>query len=1146
VSLFRPRKKTLLSIAVVFLAIALSGGFYLWRVPLDMSQYKGRIIAECEDITGATVTTGAATLRILPSPYIEVDDVRMSSPKGEILRADQMRLHVSVMPFFLKKVVIEKMTVEGWTLHVRRETDGYITLRDIYARIIKRKHIVSVKSMRLEDGQLFIDDMLGNRGLHLKADLSKGQIETEGGTMRFQADLAIDGGTNIYTQGAIEKVGGKLRIRGRGVIEALKLSTLSPYVKRPVMKGSVSGDIAFIYGDALSINGPVNYKDVTITAPSLAPAPLHSPSGKATIALKLKDKTLDFKAGNASISMDDFAINGSLALKGDTSKSDNLGLSLNITTTAIPIKKVKSLVLDKIFNNGRLAWINELTPLGGGISVKGLTLNTTIKELRGSGAFSRPGAMRMEAVLEGLDFRHRLLGIEEIKGLNGEVLLGDDSIDFQGLSASIGPGFIQKLSYKMDNLLSHRKPASYELSLLGHMDAGRAIALTIRVFRNSGESVKKQLRRISATGDTRIKFGLRGKIDVADSTWFSINLGLKGSTFRYEGFPLSFTSMDGNIDIDNHRFTFTDLNLSDSADSRFTVGGYVKDYTDINPDFHLKTRGVVYGGTLSAFTSGTAFEGLVLNDSLSFSSTLSGAKKSLKVSADIDLGATGFEYKKLIKKAAGIPLYIGGELLLTKDAIKITKADVKTKASSLEVKGRFAREPKKGRKGTSPYSLFINAKKLRLYDLADITPLITKREDTAGLLNIILKTSRGRGEKKPKYSGLISINNGSFATPITKEPFKALDLFLDFDGDKAKLRCPDIKIGSSDLHGSVDISSISGRVIKFSLFSTRLNTSDIWGHDAGSMADWRKKISEAGLGATHGKARSAVPITGSGKISVKKGIIHGEEVKDLKTVIILSPKSIGVEPIVFITKGGTVSGKGLLYRNDKNPRLFEGSASITGIHLKKLLKLLGAKKDILTGTLNGNVEINCERGRTPFARCLNGKFFLKAERGRMWKFRVLSKIFTIVNIISIDELFKKGLPYKTLTGNFVIKNGVVSTDDLLFSSDAMRMSAVMDMDSAKGTIDATLGVHPFVTIDKVVTTIPLLGWIIGGDEKSSVSLYYSIKGPLTKPAVKPARIKNIKKGILGKMERLFTSPIKIIQESSKMIKHKDKKGKNHE
>jgi len=678
------------------------------------------------------------------------------------------------------------------------------------------------------------------------------------------------------------------------------------------------------------------------------------------------------------------------------------------------------------------------------------------------------------------------------------------------------------------------------------MDAGRAIALTIRVFRDSGESVKKQLRLISATGDTRIKFGLKGKIDVEDSTWFSINLGLKGATFRYEGFPLSFTSMDGNIDIDNHRFTFTDLNLSDSADSKLKVGGYVKDYTGINPDFHLKTKGVVYGGTLSAFTSGTAFTNLVLNDSLSFSSTLSGAKKSLKVTADIDLGATGLEYKKLIKKAAGIPLSIGGELLLTEDAVKITKAAVKTMSSTLEAKGQFTRKRKKGHKGIGPYSLFINAKKLRLYDLADITPLITKRADTAGLLNIILKTSIGRGEKKPKYSGLISINNGSFATPLTKEPFKALNLFLDFDGDKAKLRCPDIKIGDSDLHGSVDISSISGRVIKFSLFSTRLDTSDIWGHDAGAVTDWRKKISEAGLGTTHGKVPSAVPITGSGKISVKNAIIHGEEIKDLKTVIILSTKSIGVEPIVFITKGGTVSGKGLFYRNDKNPRLFEGSATLTGIHLKELLKLLGAKKDILTGNLNGNVEINCERGLTPFARCLNGKFFLKAERGRMWKFRVLSKIFTIVNIISIDELFKKGMPYRTLEGDFVIKDGVVSTDNILFSGKSLRMSAIMDVDSAEGTIDATLGVHPFVTIDKVVTTIPLLGWIIGGDEKSSVSFYYSIKGPLKKPDVKPARITNIKKGILKKMERLFTSPIKIIQESSKMIKHKNKKGKDHE
>ncbi len=1147
-SLLRPRKKTLITALVIIIAIALSGGFYLWRVTFDMSQYKGRITAECEDITGATIKSGMVTLRILPSPYLEVSDVQMSSPTGEILTTRLMKLHISVLPFFLKKVVIKKMTVQGWNLHVRREVDGSMALRDIYERIIKRKHIVSVNFMMLEDGRLFIEDKMDGRDLHVKARLNRGQMELRGGALNFQADLAFEDGTRLYTRGDAEKEGGQIGIRGRAMVEDLDLATLSAYVKRPAMKGRVSGDIAFTTGNGIKASGPVNYKDVTINEPSLAPGPLHSPSGSASISLRLKENDLTLKVSKASLAMDDFTVSGSMNLKGRRTQAEDLALDLDIKSTPIPMKDVKALVLDRVFSDKDLAWINEMTPLGGAVSVKDFTLKTTVKELRDSTAFSRQGSIRLEAGLEGLKFRHRILGAELVDNLNGGMLFTGDSIVFHDLSAKIGSGFINRLSYNMKDLHSLRQPTSYELSLLGRMDAGRAIAMTIRLFRDSGESVKKQLRRISATGDTRVKFDLKGKIDVEDSAWFSVNLGLKGATFRYEGFPLSFTSLDGNIDVDNRRFTFTDLSLRDGANSLFKVGGYVRDYTGENPYFHLKTKGSVYGATLSAFTSGTALESLVLDDPLSFSSTISGAVKALNVKADIDLGATGMEYKKLIKKDAGVPLSMSTELLLKGGSVEIKKAALSTKATTLDMKGSFTR----GHKGEGPYSIFIDTKKARLYDLADITPLIVKRADTAGVLNIILKATRGRGGLRPRYSGLISVKKGSFATPLTHEPFKTLDLFLDFDGDKAKLRFPEIRMGNSDLHGSLDISSISKGVMKFNLTSKRLETSDIWGDGAMAPAKWLDKVHAMGLGGTSGKRRSD-RFTGSGKISVSTGSVFGEEVRDLKGLVQLRPESISIDPIVFITKGGTVSGKTVFYRGEKSPRLFEGSASLTGIHLKELLARLGTKKEILTGTLNGNIEVRCERGRTPFARCLNGKAYVKAERGRMWKFRVISKIFSIVNIISIDELFKKGLPYRALTGDFAIKDGVLSTDNLLFASDSMRMSAVMDVDMAEGTIDATMGVHPFVTIDKVVTNIPLVGWIIGGEEKSSVSLYYSVKGPLKKPAVEPARIKNIQKGILGKMERLITSPIKIIKDSSKIIKdsskmlnNKDKRGKDHD
>ncbi len=1133
----RPRKKTLLTILIICLIIIVSGGFFLWRVPLDISRYHDRITTALEDITGASITTGVVTLRILPAPYIEVRDIKMTLPEGEFMSTDLMKFRVSILPFFRKKVVLQKMAVEGWSLNLRRGKDGTMALVKMYERIIKRKHIISVRDLRLEEGWIFIEDRAGGRDFRLKAHLNNGVAALREYGLTFQVDLNLEDGTGLYARGKATKANGKIGLRGEVSIEDLVLPDFAAYMNTDAMKGSLSGALAFSLGDGLRLSGPINYKNFTVDLPALSDTELSSPSGQADIDLRLADEGIDLKVQKAELALNGFVLSGSMDLSGKTLKTDDMNLALNLQSTPIPLKDVKTLVLNKVLTK-ELAWINDFTATGGAVRVKDLSLTATVKDLREGKAFSRPGAMRLKAGLEGLGFRHSLLG-EDVAGLNGELMLTESTIDFQNISSKLGRGYVKKLSYKMDNLHITKKPTSYELAILGNMDAGRAIAMTIRCFRDSGKATKKQLRRIAATGDTRIKFNLKGQIGVDNSTWFSVNLGLHGATFRYEGFPLSFTSMNGNIDIDSHRFTFTDLVLRDSADSTLKVQGYVRDYTRKTPYFHLNTKGSIYGGTLSVFTKDTALEdSIIIDKTFSLNSTITGRTKALKVKARLDLGRTGLEYKKLLKKSSGIPLAVETEVRLKEKTIQIKKASFTTALSSIDVNGYLSR-------GNGPYSLFINSGKVRLYDLADITPLIIKRPDTAGLLKVILQVTRKPGDKQPLYKGLVSIKNAAFATSITKEPVKVLELSMNLDDDKARLHIPEFKFGGSDLSGSLDINSISKAGITFNLTSNMLDTDDIWGdgEDEG-LKEWLLKMSALGIIKEKRRATRA-PLSGSGKISIRKGRIFHEEVLDFKAMALFRPEAISLDPIVFVTEGGTVKGTAVFYRAPESPLLFEVSAGISGVHLKDALSRLGTKKDLLTGTLYGDMEIRCSRGKSPFTRCLNGSGNLKAERGRMWKFPVLSKIFSIVNIISIDELFKKGLPYRTLTGNVVIRDGVFSTDDLLFKSDSMKMSAVMDVDSTEAVIDATLGVHPFVTIDKIVTSIPLVGWIIGGDEKSFVSLYYTIKGPLKKPAVAPAMVKNIQKGIINKLERLITSPIKIIKESSDMINHKDKGGANN-
>lgn len=263
---------------------------------------------------------------------------------------------------------------------------------------------------------------------------------------------------------------------------------------------------------------------------------------------------------------------------------------------------------------------------------------------------------------------------------------------------------------------------------------------------------------------------------------------------------------------------------------------------------------------------------------------------------------------------------------------------------------------------------------------------------------------------------------------------------------------------------------------------------------------------------------------GAGVFKASGGSIWGHPFKDISATLSLDAEAIRVKPLSAAIDNGSGQGQAVFYRKKENPLLFEASFDFRDLDLATLISSAGADKRVLEGGMSADVAIEARRGSPSFSSGLNGSVRVLSERGRLYKFLIFTKIFSIVNIISIDELFKEGLPYKKLRGSFIVKDGIISTEDLYLDSDSMRMSAAGKIDLPNGGIDAYLALHPFVTIDKIVSNIPVAGWIITGKEKSFVSMYYGITGPLKKPDVSPAPIKNISTGILGILERLVEPP----------------------
>ena len=88
----------------------------------------------------------------------------------------------------------------------------------------------------------------------------------------------------------------------------------------------------------------------------------------------------------------------------------------------------------------------------------------------------------------------------------------------------------------------------------------------------------------------------------------------------------------------------------------------------------------------------------------------------------------------------------------------------------------------------------------------------------------------------------------------------------------------------------------------------------------------------------------------------------------------------------------------------------------------------------------------------------------------------------------------------------------------------MNVNAVGQVNLAEDTVDLTVAVKPFQNLDRIITRIPIAGWLLGGKEESLVVAYYQVTGPLRDPQVTPISSKSVARNIFGIFRNLLEIP----------------------
>jgi uncharacterized protein YhdP len=287
-----------------------------------------------------------------------------------------------------------------------------------------------------------------------------------------------------------------------------------------------------------------------------------------------------------------------------------------------------------------------------------------------------------------------------------------------------------------------------------------------------------------------------------------------------------------------------------------------------------------------------------------------------------------------------------------------------------------------------------------------------------------------------------------------------------------------------------------------------------------------------------------------GRVEANQFKYQGLFYQDLKIEMKTIDEKLRVYPFQFKGIGGDFWCEGWFQPAEKGVR-FDIMPRVSGMDAKAFTRIFSSKaregKVLYSGKVHiDKVQLSGEgENFQKWMETLNGELRFEVENGAIERGNVFAKIFSMLNVTQyfkgrLPDLKTKGLPFYRVISHFQIKDGVVSTEDFLVDSESMKITGIWKIDLGRNQIEGKIGVHPLVTIDTVLSKIPVAGYILTGKNKAFLSFVYEIKGDLDDPKIEAIPVQSIPGGIFGIIKRLLETPLRPFQHPASASEQENK------
>ena len=267
---------------------------------------------------------------------------------------------------------------------------------------------------------------------------------------------------------------------------------------------------------------------------------------------------------------------------------------------------------------------------------------------------------------------------------------------------------------------------------------------------------------------------------------------------------------------------------------------------------------------------------------------------------------------------------------------------------------------------------------------------------------------------------------------------------------------------------------------------------------------------------------------------VKAGDLYGMKFHDAYGVIVPTRNRLMIHPLDFSVGQGYCNAQVLTdFVSDGAARL-RVSGHAEDVDALEVYRELLKQKNIVRGVLRGDFYLTGEIGSN-FLPSSYGRFSIQIRDGVLHQFPFLSKVFSLLNVsqifaLQLPDMDLEGMPYQNLTANFQLDKGILKSEDLKIQSEAMNQSYVGQVDLVNRKLDMAMAIHPLGTVDKIVSRVPLAGWLLTGEDRALLTAHFSVSGEIGDVSVRIMPLDTLTEPTIGLLKRTLGLPFKLMED----------------